>query len=324
MRSVLITEFGGPEVLQVREGAVPIPETGQVLVRISAAGVNFIDIYQRQGGSNYGITLPFTPGMEGAGVIEALGDGVSEYAIGDRVAWPFALGSYSEYIAVDAGKVVKIPQSLDLPVAAGAMLQALTAHYLTCSTYPIKSGDIALVHAAAGGTGALVCQMVRERGGTVIATTSSDEKVALIREFGVDHIIRYDQKDFASEVREITSGRGVDVVYDGVGAATFDKSLTCLRKRGMMVIYGAASGPVPPFELQRLNASGSLFITRPTLAHYVATRDELLQRSNDVFALISSGALRIRIDSSYPLVDAPAAHQRLASGKSAGKLILTC
>lgn len=322
MDKVVVTQFGGPENLVVQSSPIPVPEVGQVVVKIAAAGVNFLDIYQRLGSPIYGLTPPYTPGLEGAGVVHAIGEGVTEFALDDRVAWTMALGSYAQYAAFDQNKLVHIPDGLELKTVAAAMLQALTAHYLTHSSFVIKPGDVALVHAAAGGTGSLLSQMILERGGTVIATTSSQEKAQLISNLGVKHIIRYDEVDFAKEVRQITDGRGVDVVYDGVGQKTFDKSLESIRTRGMMVLFGAASGPVPPFELQRLNTSGSLTITRPTLAHFVASREEFASRARAIFTLLLAHKLNIRIDSSYSLAQARESHERLASGKSAGKLIL--
>ena len=322
MDKVVLTQFGGPENLVVHSAPIPAPAVGQVVVKIAAAGVNFLDIYQRMGSPMYGLTLPYTPGLEGAGVVHAIGEGVTEFAVGDRVAWTAALGSYAQYAAFDQNKLVQIPEGLELKTVAAAMLQSLTAHYLTNSSFVIKPGDVALVHAAAGGTGSLLSQMIMAKGGTVIATTSSAQKAELISSLGVKNIIRYDEVDFAQEVRKITDGRGVDVVYDGVGLKTFDKSLESIKTRGMMVLFGAASGAVPPFELQRLNSSGSLTITRPTLAHFVADRQEFVARSKDIFTLLLANKLSIRIDSSYPLEGARESHERLASGKSAGKLIL--
>ena len=322
MKKIEIAEFGGSEVLQLVDAPIPTPSANQLLVKVAAAGVNFLDIYQRQGASIYGLTPPYTPGLEGAGVIEAIGSGITTLKVGDRVAWAMALGSYAEYLIVEEAKVVTVPQGLDLQEIAAFMLQGLTGHYLTNSTYEIKPGDIALVHACAGGTGSLLAQMALLKGGVVIGTTSSDKKEAIVRELGVAHVIRYDRDDFLDEVKKITNGRGVDVVYDGVGAKTFDKSLLALKPRGMMVLFGAASGPVPPFELQRLNAAGSLFITRPTLAHHVADTAEFNSRSQAIFDLLLSGKLSIRIDQRYQLSEAKTAHDDLASGQTSGKLIL--
>lgn len=322
MKKIEIAEFGGSEVLQLVDAPIPTPSDTQLLVKVAAAGVNFLDIYQRQGSPIYGLTLPYTPGLEGAGIIAAIGSGVTTLKVGDRVAWAMALGSYAEYLIVEEAKVVTVPQGLDLQEVAAFMLQGLTGHYLTNSTYEIKPGDVALVHACAGGTGSLLAQMILLKGGIVIGTTSSEKKEAIVRELGVQHVIRYDRDDFQDEVKKITNGRGADVVYDGVGAKTFDKSLLCLKPRGMMVLFGAASGPVPPFELQRLNAAGSLFITRPTLAHHVADAAEFKSRSEEAFDLLLSGKLSVRIDQRYILGDAKIAHEDLASAHTSGKLIL--
>ena len=322
MKKIEIAQFGGSETLQLVDAPTPTPSGTQLLVKVAAAGVNFLDIYQRQGAPIYGITPPYTPGLEGAGVVEAVGSDVTLFKVGDRVAWTMALGSYAEYLIVEQAKVVSVSQGLDLEEVAAFMLQGLTGHYLTHSTYEIKPGDIALVHAAAGGTGSLLAQIILLKGGVVIGTTSTDAKEATVRALGVQHVIRYDSENFLDEVKKITGGRGVDVVYDGVGAKTFDQSLLCLRPRGMMVLFGAASGAVPPFELMRLNAAGSLFITRPTLAHHVADAAEFALRSKAIFDLLLQGKLSVRIDKRYALGDAHAAHDDLASGKTSGKLIL--
>lgn len=322
MKKIEIAEFGGSEVLQLVDAPVPTPVATQLLVKVAAAGVNFLDIYQRQGSPSYGLTLPYTPGVEGAGVIVAIGSGVTTLKVGDQVAWTWALGSYAEYLIVEEAKVVTVPQGIDLQEVAAFMLQGLTGHYLTNSTYEIKPGDVALVHACAGGTGSLLAQMILLKGGVVIGTTSTDKKEAIVRELGVQHVIRYDRNDFLDEVKKITDGRGVDVVYDGVGAKTFDQSLLCLKPRGMMVLFGAASGPVPPLELQRLNAAGSLFITRPTLAHHVAEVAEFKSRCQEIFDLLLGGKLSIRIDRRYRLGDAKIAHEDLASANTSGKLIV--
>jgi NADPH2:quinone reductase len=322
VKKIEIAQFGGSETLQLVDAPTPTPSGTQLLVKVAAAGVNFLDIYQRQGAPIYGITPPYTPGLEGAGVVEAVGSDVTLFKVGDRVAWTMALGSYAEYLIVEQAKVVSVSQGLDLEEVAAFMLQGLTGHYLTHSTYEIKPGDIALVHAAAGGTGSLLAQIILLKGGVVIGTTSTDAKEATVRALGVQHVIRYDSENFLDEVKKITGGRGVDVVYDGVGAKTFDQSLLCLRPRGMMVLFGAASGAVPPFELMRLNAAGSLFITRPTLAHHVADAAEFALRSKAIFDLLLQGKLSVRIDKRYALGDAHAAHDDLASGKTSGKLIL--
>lgn len=301
---------------------IPSPSPTQVLIKVAAAGVNFIDIYQRMGLPSYNMVLPYTPGLEGAGIIEELGSEVAGFKKGQKVAWVSTLGSYTEYHAVEADKLVLVPDDIDIEISGAVMLQGITAHYLSHSTYPIKPGDVALIHAAAGGTGRLLAQMVRSLGGEVIATTSSDAKAKIIKDIGVTHIIRYDKEDFLAQVKEITGGKGVDVVYDGVGAKTFDQSLQCAKPRGMMVLYGAASGAVPPFELQRLNAAGSLFITRPTVAHHIATKEEYRQRCADIFAAIAQNRLDVRIGKRYGLMEAPQSHDDLFSGQTTGKLLL--
>lgn len=322
MKKIQITEFGDSSVLKLCEVDIPTPGDDQVVVKVAGAGVNFLDIYQRGGAGIYGLTLPYTPGVEGAGIVHQVGAKVEHLKAGDRVAWAMALGSYTEYALLPSEKVAKVPEGIDLTIAAAAALQGTTAHYLVNSTYPVKPGDIALVHAAAGGTGNLLCQMILEKGGRVIATTSTDSKEKIIRETGVEDVIRYDSQGVAEEVKRITGGKGVDVVYDGVGASTFDDSLASLKPRSMMVLFGAASGPVPPFDLQRLNASGSLFITRPTLGHYLATRHELEERMSAIFNSISTGKLSIRIGAQYPLADAAKAHDDLAGRGTVGKLLL--
>jgi len=322
MKKIELAAFGGPETLQLVDAPIPNPTGTQLLIKVAAAGVNFIDIYQRQGAPSYGMTLPYTPGLEGAGIITEVGSEVSEFAVGDRVAWTMSLGSYTEYAIVDQSKVVRVPEGLDLEAVAAFMLQGITGHYLTHSTFPIKPGDVALVHATAGGTGSLIAQLILLRGGVVIGTTSSAEKEALVRELGVKHVIRYDRENFLDEVKKLTQNKGVDVVYDGVGAKTFDQSLLCLKPRGMMVLFGAASGPVPPFELQRLNSAGSLFITRPTIAHHVQDAVEFRSRCADIFDLLLTGKIKVRIDKRYELKDAAQAHRDLASGTTSGKLVL--
>lgn len=322
MKKIQISHFGDSKVLELVTSDIPAPEPGQVLVKIVAAGVNFLDIYQRQGGGVYNMSLPFTPGVEGAGVIEKIGEGVTHLQKGDMVAWAMALGSYAEYAVFPGEKLVKVPTGIDLTIAAAAALQGATAHYLVNSTFVIKPGHTALVHAAAGGTGNLLCQMILAKGGRVIASTSTDAKEALIRETGVSDVIRYDRASVKDEVKRITGGTGVDVVYDGVGQATFDESLASLKPRSMMVLFGAASGQVPAFDLQRLNASGSLFITRPTLGHYVATREELEMRLGEVFTSIADGSLRVRIGNAYPLGEAARAQDDLAGRGTVGKLVI--
>ena len=294
------------------------PGPGQVLVQVAAAGVNFIDIYRRSG--VYPQPVPYVPGSEGAGTVLAVGDGVTEFSAGDHVAWAEGPGSYAEQVAVDARQAVPVPVGVDLKVAAAVMLQGLTAHYLCHSTYPVTEGTVAVVHAAAGGVGLLLTQMIKGLGGTVIATTSSTEKAALAKQAGADFVTTY--ADFAGVVREVSAGRGADVVFDGVGKDTFDASLSALRPRGMMVLFGGSSGQVPPFNPQRLNSGGSLFLTRPTLGHYVADRTELLWRSGDLFRWIGRGELNVRVGAQYPVADARRAHEDLAGRRTTGKLIL--
>jgi NADPH2:quinone reductase len=320
MRAVVVTQHGGPEVLTVQERETPTPAAGELLVRVGAAGVNFIDTYQRDG--LYPVPTPFVLGMEGAGTVEAVGDGVSDFSPGDRVAWASVPGGYAEQAIVPAEQAVPVPDGVSDEVAAAAMLQGMTAHYLSYTTYAVQPGDTALVHAAAGGVGLLLSQLVKLRGGAVIGTVSTEEKEKLARAAGCDEVIRYTEADFAAEVRRITNGEGLPVVYDGVGKTTFDGSLASLRRRGMMVLYGASSGPVPPFDLQRLNAGGSLFITRPKLADYTATRAELLERAGELFGLVAAGTLEVRIGHRYPLAEARRAHEDLQGRRTTGKLLL--
>ncbi len=320
MRVIEVGRRGGPEVLNVAERAAPDPGPGQVLVRIAAAGVNFMDIYQREGVGGYKPPLPYVPGAEGAGTIIAAGDGVTGLAVGDQVAWAGLGSCYAEQAALPADRVVPVPSGISAQVAAAAMLQGMTAHYLVSSTYPVREGDVAVVHAAAGGVGLLLTQMVKRRGGVVVATTSGGEKHDLARAAGADHVVGYDR--FRDVVGQATGGVGAHVVYDGVGQATFDDSLAALRPRGMIVVYGAASGQVPPFDIQRLNSGGSLFATRPTLAHYIADPDEMRWRAGEVLGWIADGELDVRIGASYPLADAARAHEDLAGRRTTGKLLL--
>jgi len=321
MRAIQVHEVGGPEVMKVAEVPSPTPGPGEARVRVAASGVNFIDIYYRTGA--YKGALPFTPGMEGAGVVEAVGPEVTGVAVGDRVAWAMQLGSYAEEAIVPAGKLIPVPNSVELPTAAAAMLQGMTAHYLVTSTYPLKRGDTALVHAAAGGVGLLLIQMAKEIGARVIGTVSTEEKAALARAAGADEVILYSQEDFLPAVRERTESKGVDVVYDSVGKDTFDRSLQALRPRGMLVLFGQSSGAVEPLDPQRLNAGGSLFLTRPSLGHYIATAEELRSRAGDVFRWMAEGKLDVRIGESHPLEQAGVAHERLAGRATTGKVILT-
>jgi NADPH:quinone reductase len=319
MRVIEIGRRGGPEVLSVAERAAPEPGPGQVAVRVAAAGVNYMDIYQREGVGGYRPALPFVTGGEGAGTVAAVGEGVTGLAIGDEVAW-VGPGSYAEQVVLAADRAVPVPSGLSAELAAAAILQGMTAHYLVTSTYPVQAGDVAVVHAAAGGVGLLLTQMVKRRGGVVVATTSGGAKTDLARSAGADHVTGYDA--FRAVVDQVTDGAGAHVVYDGVGKDTFDDSLAALRVRGMMVLYGAASGQVPPFEIQRLNSGGSLFLTRPTLGHYIATPEDLRWRAGEVFDWIARGELDVRIGGSYPLAEAARAQEDLAARRTAGKLLL--
>lgn len=321
MRAVVVEQTGGPEVLRVGDIEAPAPGTGEVLVDVAAAGVNFIDVYERTGG--YPKELPFVVGSEGAGTVTAVGDGVTDVAVGDRVAWAMVPGTgYAEQAAVPAERVVRVPEGVDSETAAAVMLQGMTAHYLCESTYPARSGETALVHAAAGGVGLLLTQMLAAKGVRVIATTSTEEKAELARGAGAAEVVRYTEADVVGEVRRLTDGRGVDVVYDGVGRSTFDASIDCLRPRGMMVLFGASSGPVPPLDPQVLNRKGSLFLTRPTLGHYIATRDELLERAGSVLGQVAEGRLDVRIGGRYPLDQAGRAHEDLEGRRTTGKLLV--
>ena len=321
MRAIVVSELGGPEVLVAAEREDPVAGPGELVVKVAAAGVNFIDIYQRAGIGAYKQRTPYTPGGEGAGTVLAVGDGVTDFAVGDQVAWSTAeQGSYAEQAALPAQSAVPVPHGIDLKVAAAVMLQGITAHYLCHSTYAVAPGDTVVVHAAAGGVGLLLTQMVKMLGGVVIATTSSPAKADLARQAGADHVTGYGE--FGSVVEEITGGAGAAAVYDGVGQATFDASLAAVRPRGMMVLYGGSSGPVPPFELQRLAGAGSLFITRPTMIHYIASREELVWRTGDLFTWIGEGRLSVRIGGTYPLAEAARAHDDLAARRTTGKLLL--
>ena len=320
MKAVRVHQYGGLEALQVEEVPTPAPGAGEARVKIEAVGVNFIDIYHRIG--RYQGALPLTLGQEAAGTVDAVGPGVAEVKPGDRVAYASVQGSYAEYAIVPTWRLLPVPAGVDAQRAAAVMVQGLTAHYLTFSTYPLKPGDTALVHAAGGGTGQLLVQIAKRRGARVIGTASTEEKAALAREAGADEMILYTQADFEAEVKRLTEGRGVDVVYDSVGKDTFDKSLNCLRRRGYMVLYGQSSGPVPPTDPQVLNAKGSLFLTRPTLAHYTADRAELLGRANDLFKWMAAGELKVRIDKTFPLAQAAEAHRYLEGRQSKGKVLL--
>ena len=320
MKAIVVTEHGGAGRLVLREVPVPSPGPGEVLIKIAAAGVNFIDTYHRTG--LYPAEVPFTPGMEAAGTIEAVGPEVTGFAPGDRVAHGMTRGSYAEYAVVPARLVAKIPADLSFETAAAVMLQGMTAHYLTHSTFPLEKGHTALVHAAAGGTGLLIVQMAKLRGARVIGTASTGEKAERARQAGADEVILYTQQDFQTETKRLTGGRGVDVVYDSVGAATWEKSLDSLRPLGMMVSFGNASGPVPAFKPLVLSQKGSLFLTRPTLFHYCPTREAFLDRVNAVLGLVAAGRIRVWIHKIYPLSDAAQAHRDLEGRKTSGKLLL--
>ena len=320
MQAIQVSQVGGPEVLTLTDLPVPSPKPNEALVEIKATGVNFIDVYFREG--RYPTQLPFVDGQEAAGVVVQTGSEVTNVQRGDRVAYTSALGSYAQYAAVPATRLVKIPDELDFEQAAAAMLQGMTAHYLLYSTYPLKKGETALVHAAAGGVGLLLVQMAKKIGARVIGTAGTQEKAQLARDAGADECIVYTETDFETETRRLTDGNGVEVVYDGVGQATFDKDLNVLRSRGYLVLFGGASGAVPPFDLIKLSQKGSLFITRPTLAHYTATREELEWRANDVLQMIARGDLKLRIHKTYPLACAADAHRDLEARKTTGKLLL--
>lgn len=320
MRAVVAGRHGGPEVLELVERDSPEPGPGQILVEVAASGVNYIDVYHRTG--VYPTVPPFVLGLEGAGTVLAVGDGVTEPAVGDLVAWTGVPGGYAERVVLPAGRAVRVPTGVTAEDAAGAMLQGITAQYLTHSTYPVQPGDTVLVHAAAGGVGLLLIQMVKARGGRVIGTVSTAAKEELARQAGADEVIRYTEVDFAERTRELTDGAGVAVVYDGVGRTTFDGSLASLRPRGMMALYGQASGAVPPLDLQRLNDHGSLFVTRPSLVHHIATDAELHDRADAVLGAIAAGRLTIRIGHRYPLAEAATAHADLEGRRTTGKLLL--
>lgn len=320
MKAILVPQPGGPGAMTLVDVPVPAPAKGQALVRIAASGVNFIDVYFRTG--LYKADSPVALGMEAAGVVEALGEGVEEFAVGDRVAYAMHRGSYAEYAAVPASVLVKIPDKLDELHAAAVMLQGMTAHYLTHTTFPLSAGHTALIHAAAGGAGNLTVQMAKMQGARVIATVGSAAKAELARKAGADEIVNYAEQDFVAEVKRLTGGRGVDVVYDSVGVATFLKGLDCLRPRGMMVSFGQSSGPVAALEPLLLSQKGSLFLTRPTLGHYCADRGELLYRANDVLGWAATGAITLHIHKTYPLEEAAQAHRDLEGRKTTGKLLL--
>jgi len=320
MKAIEVKERGGPEKMLYVDIATPEPGPQQARIKIEAAGVNFIDVYFRCG--LYKADLPFIPGMEGAGVVNAVGPDTAGFKPGDRVTWGMTRGCYAEYAVVPVAQLVKIPEGTDFRTAAAAMLQGMTAHYLTHSTFPLKAGDTCLVHAAAGGAGRLIVQMAKMLGARVFGTVSTEAKAALARAAGIDEVIFYTQQDFEVEVKRLTGGRGVDVVYDSVGVTTFLKGLNCIRPRGMMVLFGQSSGPVAPIDPNILNGKGSLFLTRPALGHHCATREELLWRAGDVLGWIASGKLKLQIDRTYKLADAAQAHRDLEGRATAGKLLL--
>jgi NADPH:quinone reductase len=320
MKAIRVQAHGGPEVMQYEDLPEPQPRPGEAVVKVEAAGVNYIDVYYRTG--QYKAELPFTPGMEAGGTVTALGDGAGEVKVGDRVAYTGVMGAYAEYAAVPASRLVVLPSQVSAKQGAAAMLQGMTAHYLATSTYPLKPGDACLVHAAAGGVGLLLCQVAKLRGAYVIGTVSTEEKARLAREAGADEVILYTREDFEAGVKRLRGGQGVQAVYDSVGKTTFEKGLACLAPRGTMVLFGQSSGPVGPFDPQVLNQKGSLFLTRPSLFHHIATRSELLQRAGDVLGWIAEGKLKLRLDFDFPLPDAAEAHRALEARKTTGKVLL--
>ncbi|HUV08472.1 MAG TPA: quinone oxidoreductase [Spirochaetia bacterium] len=320
MKAIQILKNGGPEVLELRELPRPAPAEGEVLVRLRAIGVNFIDTYQRTG--LYPVKLPYVPGMEGSGTVEQVGTGVSALKAGDRIAYTNIPGAYAEYSVIPAGRAVILPDNLDFRQGAAAMLQGMTAHYLATSTFPLKKGDVCLIHAAAGGVGLLLVQIARMRGARILATVSTKEKAVLAREAGADHVILYTEKNFEDEVKSLTEGRGVDVVYDSVGKTTFEKGLNCLRPLGTMVVFGQSSGKMEPIDPAVLGAKGSLFLTRPILGHYIADRKSLLFRSGDILGWAAAGQLKLSIGQTCALSEAAEAHRNLEGRKTTGKVLL--
>ncbi|MFJ6677031.1 quinone oxidoreductase family protein [Actinosynnema sp. NPDC091369] len=319
-KAVVVRATGGPEALEFTDVEAKSPGSGELLVDVAAAGVNFIDCYHREG--RYPLALPFGPGLEGAGRVSAVGPDVTGFAVGDRVAWSQSLGSYAEQAVVPVTDAVPVPDGVDDDTASALLLQGLTAHYLVASTYPVQKGDTVLVHAAAGGVGLLLVQLAKARGARVIGTVSTEAKEALAREAGADEVIRYDRVDFAPVVRELTDGVGVAAVYDGVGRTTFDGSLASLKPRGVLALFGASSGAVPPFDPLRLNQAGSVFLTRPSLGAHVATREELEWRAGELFEAVVAGALTVRVGGRYPLAEARRAHEDLEGRRTTGKLLL--
>jgi NADPH2:quinone reductase len=320
MKAIRVNAPGGPEVLHYEDVADPTPKAGEATVKVDAAGINYIDVYQRSG--QYKLNLPLTLGLEAGGTVTAVGPNVTEVKVGDKVAYTGVAGAYAQYAAVPAARLVTLPAGLSTRQGAAAMLQGLTAHYLACSTYPLKSGDTCLVHAAAGGVGLLLCQIAKMRGARVIGTVSTEEKSKLARDAGASDVILYTKQDFEAEVKRLTDGKGLQVVYDSVGQTTFDKGFNCLAPRGMMALYGQSSGHIGPFDLGVLNAKGSLFVTRPSLNHHIITRAELLERSNELLGWIRDGKLKLRTEFEFPLKDAADAHRALEGRKTTGKVLL--
>jgi NADPH2:quinone reductase len=320
MKAIRVNAPGGPEVLHYEDVADPTPKAGEATVKVDAAGLNYIDVYQRSG--QYKLNLPLTLGLEAGGTVTAVGPNVTEVKVGDKVAYTGVAGAYAQYAAVPAARLVTLPTGLSTRQGAAAMLQGLTAHYLACSTYPLKSGDTCLVHAAAGGVGLLLCQIAKMRGARVIGTVSTEEKAKLAREAGASDVILYTKQDFEAEVKRLTDGKGLQVVYDSVGQTTFDKGFNCLAPRGMMALYGQSSGHIGPFDLGVLNARGSLFVTRPSLNHHITTREELQARAGDVLGWLRDGKVKLRLEHQFPLAEAAEAHRALEARKTTGKILL--
>src|SRR5687767_14691088 len=320
MKAVRIHTPGGPEAMRYEDAPEPTPKPGEAVVKVEAAGINYIDVYFRSG--QYKAEMPLTLGMEAGGTVSAVGPGVTDVKVGDKVAYTGIPGAYAQYATVPVPRLVALPAGINAKQGAAAMLQGMTAHYLACSTYPLKPGDTCLVHAAAGGVGLLLCQMAKMRGARVIGTVSTDEKAKLTREAGADEVILYSKQDFEAEVKRLTDGKLLQVVYDGVGKTTFEKGFNCLAPRGMMVLYGAASGPIGAFDPQILNVKGSLFLTRPSLNHHIITRAELVQRATEIGQWIKDGKLKMRVEFEFPLKDAAEAHRALEGRKTTGKVLL--
>jgi NADPH:quinone reductase len=320
MQAIRVSATGGPDALQLEDIPIPEPGPGQIRIKVEAAGVNFVEIYQRKG--QYTLPLPFTPGGEAAGRVDAVASDVSSIEVGARVAAMDARGSYAQYTLIQADQAVPLPEGVNAEVAAAVMTQGITAHFLAHSVFKLEAGQTALIHAAAGGVGQLLVQIAKKRGARVIGTVGSVEKAQIARDLGADEVILYNETDFEAETKRLTNGVGVDVVYDSVGQTTFEKGLNVLKPRGLMALFGQSSGPVAPLDPQILNAKGSLYLTRPTYKHYIATREELLWRAQDIFGWIAAGELRVRIDKTFPLAQAPSAHQYLEDRKTQGKVLL--